>query len=74
MKPSIGRIVHYITPHGVHLPAMIISIPHDDTVALHVFQHPEVAVQLGQQGHVMHDKYGVCPGSWHWPEREEATA
>ena len=40
MKPSIGRIVHYVANDGRHAPAVICEVYLDDVVALSVFQHP----------------------------------
>ena len=60
MKPSIGRIVHYVANDGRHAPAVICEVYLDDVVALSVFQHPT--------------KFFECPavpGTWHWPERVE---
>ena len=85
MKPSVGRIVHYImTPdwigHDGHCMAAIVTgipspaDPH--AVNLHVHIDDSGAVYLGGGGPVHfvkavpHDE-AKSPGTWHWPERVE---
>ncbi len=70
MKPSIGRIVHYVARDGTHLPAVIVEV---QTVrgrcALNVLNHPVHAHELDEVDEVvMDDTFSV--GTWHWPERE----
>jgi len=69
MKPSIGRIVHYMsygTPNGEYKPepraAIITGIVDDQTVHLCVLnptgQFFNLSVKQGDQG-----------GQWSWPQR-----
>ena len=83
MKPSIGRIVHFVTNEGDHLPAIIVKVlpvakDHPgDLVALRVFSYqnlwrPSVnhqePVYVGDE---MQPIPRADPETWHWPEREE---
>ena len=36
MKPTIGRIVHFVAPGGKHLPAIVYDV-HNEGVALEIF-------------------------------------
>jgi len=75
MKPSIGRIVHYVatndhyepltTQPGKHLPAVVIETD-GESCGLCVFSHG----QTFWRGPTRHDE-GAALGTWHWPEREE---
>lgn len=71
MKPSIGRIVHFVVADGLHRPAMIVSAFDGDVVDLHVFKDPgrDVTVSNFQRSVRLDPKFSW--GSWHWPEREE---
>jgi hypothetical protein len=85
-QPSVGRIVHYVsygTPGGEFLPehraAVITEVPEMVTNAtptvvglcvlnpLGYFFHPLAA------GGCAHDEDTKKGGTWHWPERVEAT-
>jgi len=67
MKPSVGRIVHYIDPlTGKHCAALIIDVDDKDRVNLRVFGH------VGSEWTafvISNDETYVMLGSWHWPER-----
>jgi hypothetical protein len=77
MKPSIGRIVHYVSfgtplePDGSQAftsacrAAIITEVGDDDTVSLCVFN------PTGQffNQNVELDADGCVGGSWHWPGR-----
>lgn len=74
MKPSIGRIVHYVsygTPGGeypsVCRAAIVTETDTSDTVGLCVLN------PTGQffNRTVTHDEDGHLGGTWHWPERVE---
>jgi hypothetical protein len=76
MKPSIGRIVHYVsygTPGGEYKSecrAAIVTEVQDDpagSVGLCVLNP---AGQFFNRA-VPHDETGKSGGSWHWPERTE---
>lgn len=72
MRPSIGRIVHYMslgTPKGEFLPAcraaIVTEVDDDDTVGLCVLN--PTGIFLNQ--HLAHDEDTKAGGTWHWPER-----
>jgi hypothetical protein len=83
MKPTIGRIVHYILPEGhtipgEHRPAMIVRVWTDTTVQLQVFtdgsnddpKHSHEAPNVMWKTSVVLDETATTQGSWHWPERD----
>lgn len=61
MKPSIGRIVHYITPNGP-LAAVITSVS-DNEVTLHVWN------PRSESFNVEAALEGDRPGCWCWPPK-----
>lgn len=69
MKPSIGRIVHYISPNppvGRCVAAVITVVldePGSGPVGLCVMEPTGVFIH----GRAEYDE-GQTPGSWHWPE------
>lgn len=70
-KPSIGRIVHYVSrgsADGVFTSecraAIITSVADDANIEATVFNPTGVYFH---QLTADHDE--KCPGSWHWPER-----
>lgn len=78
MKPSIGRIVHFVQ-NGVHYAAIITKVWSDSCVNLHVFTNMSDAITPGAtdaQGNASSVLLSVpteCCGkvadwSWHWPE------
>lgn len=66
MKPSIGRIVHFVDPSGAHLPAIITCVHSDTCVNLKVFRDAEGDSFITSV--VLNDEGGSS--SWHWPERD----
>lgn len=84
MKPSIGRIVHYVQKkpahYGegvVHLPAIITAVWGDTCVNLHVFTDGSNSETDGTNYRntkwitsATLDESGTQERSWHWPERE----
>lgn len=74
MRPSIGRIVHYVD-NGKHCPAIIIDLNLNDTVDLVIFKDPNRWPKEGQTSWhayaVRFDDINKYSGTWHWPEREE---
>lgn len=67
MKPSIGRIVHFVWG-ATHFPAIVINVRSDETVNLEPFvDRPDAPT--GAQLEVMHNEQAQH-NTWHWPERE----
>jgi hypothetical protein len=74
MKPSIGRIVHYVaygTPGGeykagAHRAAVVTQVHSDTCVDLCILN--PTGLFFGTS--LLLDSTGEKPGSWHWPERE----
>lgn len=74
MKPSVSRIVHYVsygTPggeYGKECRAAVVTEAGDDpleSVGLCVLNPAGMFFSLA----VPHDEDGRAGGSWHWPER-----
>jgi hypothetical protein len=83
MKPTIGRIVHFVQkkPAGygdalVHLPAIIVAVWGDTCVNLQVFTDGtnSDADETNQVKWVtsatLDETETPQPRTWHWPERE----
>lgn len=68
MKPSIGRIVHYVDSDLTHHAAVITRVHGGTVVNLHVFW----AESIGASPVRTQISMGDLPfaGTWHWPERE----
>lgn len=64
MKPSIGRIVHYVIRSSLHLPAIVLRVE-GDLVDLEVFG--PVYTHEKFPSDVREDPSGEL-GTWHWPE------
>ncbi len=83
MKPSIGRIVHYVLDGdhhqavGSHRPAIIVREPWTpEMLNLQVFTDGENDGPRNVSGivwrtSVHQDEETKAPGTWHWPERED---
>ena len=85
MKPTIGRIVHFVQKKNprygdelVHLPAIIVSVHSDTCVNLQVFTDGSNSEEPGNNdpasvkrvtSATLNDA-GDQPYTWHWPERE----
>lgn len=73
MKPSVGRVVHYVsygTPGGEFAStcrAAIVTEVGDSSVGLFVAN--PTGLFLNQD--VQQDEEGKAGGTWHWPERVE---
>jgi hypothetical protein len=72
MKPSIGRIVLYITPDGEIRPAIIVRVWSDTCVNVKVFEDPANECEI--EGHhcssvTYSEAEYAMPRSWHWPPR-----
>jgi hypothetical protein len=80
MKPSVGRIVHYVARGNPgQLPAggdcraaIIVEADGSDVVGVVVF-NPTIGVS-GQRYDraVENDEEWRAAGTWHWPERSES--
>ncbi len=82
MKPSVGRIVHYVsygTPGGEYpsvcraaivteAPSPLPTSPADHEPVGLCVMNPE---GLFLNRHVLHDEETKAGGTWHWPERVE---
>ncbi len=68
MKPSLGRVVHYVWAGGVHHAGIITAIdPLRDTVQIAVFNSRVKATIFMDDCEF--NEHGA-ENSWHWPERE----
>lgn len=74
MKPSIGRIVHYVH-NTVHFAAIVTRVWTDTCVNLQVFNngdsngYEEVFIKTS----VVIDPKGEADYSWHWPENVQTV-
>lgn len=88
MKPTIGRIVHYVQKKSevfgggiVHLPAIIVAVWGDACVNLQVFtdgSNSELDPNSFQNvkwvtSASLDTSENPQPRTWHWPEREESA-
>lgn len=69
MKPSVGRIVHYVPVASPDDPApcqaAIVTAVNDDSISLTVFDvHSHTTWPTVLQSEPIHQR-----GTWHWPER-----
>ncbi len=79
MKPSIGRIVHYVLANGEHRPAIIVRVWSDVCINLLVFRDGinDPGLLGGGDGYVqwatsvVQNEDEKSPLSWHWPEKVE---
>jgi hypothetical protein len=83
MKPTIGRIVHFVQkkPEGygdtlVHLPAIIVAVWGDTCVNLQVFTDGTNS-DVAETNRVkwvtsvtLDETVAPQPRTWHWPEHE----
>lgn len=66
-KPSVGRVVHYVSSLGQHWAAIITHVWSDSCVNLAVFDSNGVASNATS---VCYDGDALPPAyTWHWPER-----
>ena len=82
MKPTVGRIVHYVvldhraqpldeigvTPKLVCFAAIITKVVSAENVMLNVFSDCNASIISVFAAH----SEEKLKGTWHWPEREEA--
>lgn len=67
MKPSLGRIVHWIGFNGVERAAVISRVNDDGSVDLSVFVSPK-EIGPAMACDVAYDELQSA-NTWHWPER-----
>lgn len=67
MEATIGRIVHYVSRTGKHLPAIVYEVLPLDALSLEIFG--PFTPKLVQD--VKCDPTGTDVATWHWPEREK---
>ena len=81
MKPSIGRIVHYVsygTPGGEYASqcraAVVTELDQADAerVGLCVLNPTGQFFHSLASGGCVRDAHDHAGGTWHWPEREES--
>lgn len=85
MKPTIGRIVHFVQkkPSGyaldaplIHLPAIIVAVWGDTCVNLQVFTDGTNSDEANMSpvkwvtSATLDESAEPQPRTWHWPERE----
>lgn len=70
MKPSIGRIVHYVDEGGDCMAAMIVGVNSSSPTAVNLTVFGPLPGQVQARRSVLKDDMvaGVS-GTWHWPER-----
>lgn len=76
MKPTVGRIVHYVsygTPGGEFAPehraAIITRVPPDTTGVVDLCVLNPTGLFFNQA--VIYDEAMKQGGTWHWPERDD---
>lgn len=77
MRPSVGRIVHYVMLNGIHRPAIISGVTPDTPIAsavVHLHVMPVRSEDFPIAGafdveNVRRDETGHERGTWHEPER-----
>lgn len=75
MKPSVGRVVHYVaygTPKGefpanVCRAAVVSQVGEGENCGVVVLNPTGLFFNID----IPHDEGAKAPGSWHWPERVE---
>jgi hypothetical protein len=76
MKPSVGRIVHYVaygTPGGeykagAHRAAIVTQVHSDSCIDICIIN--PTGLFFATSALLMDPSVDVTPGTWHWPERE----
>jgi hypothetical protein len=74
-KPTVGRMVHYVSPYnGFHQSAIIADDQIDGNIVnlvVHdIQQNPPIKSERG----VPRDDNGYARGTWHWPEFNPESA
>ena len=76
MKPSIGRIVHFVgaspTTAADHYAAIVTHVWSDFCINLFVFANggQEDGLHAGVKTSVVYAEVPAVGHSWHWPERD----
>ncbi len=69
MKPSVGRIVHYVNElRSEHVAAVVTSVEKDTVIWVTAFYPGRVPTPIPHP--VRQSEKGQEEGTWHWPERE----
>lgn len=77
MKPTSGRIVHFVSHQRNDVPAIVTSVINETKVNLHIFwdnsidEHPDGLVS--QQSAYFDNNAEPQEKSWHWPPREDSV-
>jgi len=66
LKPTIGRIVHFVGPRGQHFPAIIYEV-FEAGISIEIFG----GVTPPMQASIPYDESAAGIGTWHWPEKAE---
>lgn len=74
MKPSIGRIVHYVSQfNGNHVAAIVVRVWSDTCVNLRVFYDGTNDAPDGESewhtSRTLDESADPQKGTWHWPEK-----
>jgi hypothetical protein len=69
VKPSVGRIVHYVSYSGEPLAAIITKVHSLECVNLVVFTDGSPYSPDEVSSLKLSVMIGLQPGQWHWPER-----
>lgn len=68
MKPTVGRIVHFVNESGTHMAAIVTKVWTDTCVNLVVFEPYDGCPTVVRTS--VCESVNSAPFSWHWPERE----
>lgn len=78
MKPSVGRIVHYVAYNKTCMAAIVTALSDEEPDSIHAvifisLRNVNDYITGGVQFlfNLPHDEADKKPGSWHWPERVE---
>lgn len=68
MKPSIGRIVHFVE-NGIHFAAIVTKIWSDTCINLYVFDDGSGNLSSNTKTSVVYYEDASQDYTWHWPEK-----
>lgn len=63
--PSVGRVVHYVTKDGRHVPADICEVDEAEYASLYV---KDPRLNGARFEYSVPHRESHAPDSWHWPE------